>query len=117
MPYSTLTSAIAAWRRRACAIALGNCGTSAFICELSSHAATHRTRGLASYADYLELQSLRSATQLAETRLADAGAAERAHPTRLWPFNYPVIEPVVDHSDDAEGARQKQVGGYIDVIL
>lgn len=117
LPYATLTSAVVAWRRRACAIALGNCRNDAFVLDLSMHSDICSARRLVSYADHIELQSLRSAARLADARISDAGAPRRAHPTRLWPGDYPVIEPVIDDSDRAAQTSSARLGDYIDIVL
>ncbi len=117
LPHTTLANAIATWRRRACAIALGRCGHSAMLDSVTFGDHRIRWRRLESFADYVELRSLRSAARSADIRLGDADEAEQSHPARLWPFHYPTIEPAAT-SDSAQDADQRsELGAYLDVIF
>lgn len=117
LPHVTLAGALSVWRRRACAIALGRCTTSAYLLNLAPETSPLRAQRLANYADYLKLTALKNAADLADARLADAESTHRAHPTRLWPFHYPVIEPIVESDAFADDGQAPRLGAYIDVIL
>ncbi|MCB9858740.1 MAG: hypothetical protein H6818_23930 [Phycisphaerales bacterium] len=116
MPHTTLAGALSVWRRRACAIALGRCTTSAYLLSLTPESSLCARR-LTDYADYLKMIALKDAADLADARLANTASAGQAHPTRLWPFHYPMIEPTMDANVFADEGQRPMLGAYIDVIL
>ncbi|MCA9256562.1 MAG: hypothetical protein KDA33_13030 [Phycisphaerales bacterium] len=117
LPHVTLAGAIAVWRRRACAIALGRCSTPAYLLSLSCEHASKRSTPLTSYAEYLKTLALQDAAAIAESRLDGADTTMSAKRTRLWPCDYPMIDPIVDDAATARSTPLQTLGAYVDVIL
>jgi len=117
LPHVTLAGAIAVWRRRACAIALGRCSTPAYLLSLSCEHASKRSSRLTSYAEYLKALALQDAAAIADARIDAADVTMSAKRTRLWPCDYPVIEPIIDDASTARPTPQQTLGAYVDVIL
>lgn len=69
------------------------------------------------YTDFLKLYGGSNIADYWASEGPESAEAERARPLRLWPFHYPVIEPVVDKEASANHDAGPRLGAYIDMIL
>jgi hypothetical protein len=100
----SLVSSLAAWRRRACSIALGNCGRKLVT--------TVRPRPSMSFADYLEIRNQRAIPDALSTVETD----QPNSPTRIWPIHRPLIESNATQVGSSQNSDES-FGNYIDIII
>lgn len=116
--HASLVSTLAAWRRRACSIALGNCGHvgahGALACrrQVSPFRAERTRLGVQDFADYLRNRP----GPIVPDEAAIADYYGLAKPVRIWPIHQPVVEP--SHSVGLlQDARTAPVGYFLDIII